>query len=101
MLSYNRIGMISLNIFIKFFRDFLDGWIYVVYVMICLLLIFLCVRSLFKKRKKLIAISDSINVSDVATNISTNSSTNYVDSIIQTSNDSGFRYSGDIIDDKK
>lgn len=95
--------MINLNIFINFFRDFLDGWIYVVYVIICLLLILLCIRSLFQKRKNPMIFSDNINVSNVVTSVPTNPSTNHADSIIiQTSNnDSVFQYSGDIIDDKK
>ncbi len=112
--------MIELNIFVKFFRDFLDGWIYAIYVIICLFFLFLCIKSLFRKGKGSTNTVKSINAGNVVNTTSgypineiipdanvsnhlnaSNVSNNSVSSIIQNADDSVFRYSGDIIENNK
>lgn len=112
--------MIELDIFVKFFRDFLDGWMYVIYVIICLFFLFLCIRSILQERKKSINIEKAVDTENVVpvngiysddgvvhdsnTFDHLNTSTTFDDptaSIIQKSDDSVFHYSGDLIENNK
>lgn len=45
--------MINLSVILSFFRDFLDGVIYLIWVIICLVLILLCLWSIRKKKGRL------------------------------------------------
>lgn len=96
----NKIGMIKLNIIIRFFRDFLDGWIYVIYVVVCLFGILLCIKFLRRNNEEEMVTSFEKSISYEPNNSST-ANVYYVDS----SNDSSIHpkspYSGDVIDDQK
>lgn len=69
---------------ISFFRDFLDGWIYVLYVIICLCLFFLFIRLLCSEEESLV-VSKDYNFN----NDNINESNNH------------FKYTGDMFDEKK
>ena len=75
-----------MNIIIRFFRDFLDGWIYVLYVAICLLGILLCIKFLRRSNEEQMVVPSK-------------------DSILYESNNSlpanKSPYSGDAMDDQK
>lgn len=45
-----KIGVINLSVIFSFFRDFLDGVIYLIWVIICLVFILLCLWSIRKKK---------------------------------------------------
>jgi len=71
-------------VIISFFRDFLDGWIYVLYVIICLCLIFLFIRLLRSEEESLVVSQDS----------------NFNNDNINDGNNH-FKYTGDMFDEKK
>lgn len=93
--------MICLNIIISFFRDILDGPLYVIMVIVFLFVIVVCLLSLIANIKKITHKEENtISIENTnTTKIDYSTGVDYTNTIISVDSENKSSYSGDVYSD--